>query len=254
MDNILSNLVIDEVYSATAMYNEENLPFERKNRPCWAVLIKYEGETVYRANGKEFVSNAENMVILPKGSNYSWQCIKAGHFFVIEFDSQLQVDEIFVFPIKNSQKMLSKFRAIEQKRLIKKPFYQIESIKETYSIILELLQSLEQSYTPSSKEQKLLPAIEYIGQNYANKITNDQLADICGLSTVYFRKLFTKVFGVPPINYVIGVRIKKAKEMLKSDFSSITDIALSLGYTNIYDFSRDFKKHVGVAPSKFIEK
>ena len=38
--------------------------------------------------------------------------------------------------------------------------------------------------------------------------------------------------------------IKKAKEMLKSDYGSISEIAESLGYLNIYDFSRIFKKHI----------
>ncbi len=251
MENILSNLMISKVYSATTIFTGENTVTERRDRPCWAVLIKYEGETIYRSNGKKHISNAENMVILPKGSNYLWQCVKAGRYSIIEFESDLKIDGIFSFPIKNSEKMLSKFRSVEQKRLTKKSLYQMESIKETYSIILELLRSSEQIYTPSGKEQKLLPAIEYIRLHYAEKLINDLLADICGISTVYFRKLFTEVYGTSPINFVIDMRIKKAKEMLRSDYSSITDIAFSLGYLNIYDFSRDFKKHTGISPSNF---
>ena len=57
--------------------------------------------------------------------------------------------------------------------------------------------------------------------------------------------------GTSPISYVHELRIKKAKEMLKSDYGSITDIAQSLGYLNIYDFSRTFKKYVGISPSKY---
>jgi YesN/AraC family two-component response regulator len=53
--------------------------------------------------------------------------------------------------------------------------------------------------------------------------------------------------------YVKKLKIKKAKEMLESDFGSISDIAHSLGYSNIYDFSRDFKKQVGVSPTKYIK-
>jgi len=80
---------------------------------------------------------------------------------------------------------------------------------------------------------------------------NEDLAKLTGLSTIYFRRLFTEVFGVSPIAYVHKLRIKKAKEMLKSDYGNITDIAQSLGYLNIYDFSRAFKKHTGISPSKY---
>lgn len=68
---------------------------------------------------------------------------------------------------------------------------------------------------------------------------------------MYFRKLFTEVMGISPIAYINDIKIKKAKEMLKSDYGSITDIAHSLGYLDIYDFSRAFKKHTGIPPSKY---
>ena len=101
------------------------------------------------------------------------------------------------------------------------------------------------------KAKKLLPVIEYISKNLSNEIKNDDLAKMIGVSTVYFRKLFAQVYGMSPMNYVKNLRIKKAKEMLRSDHGSITDIAFSLGYSNIYDFSRDFKKRTGTPPSKY---
>ena len=48
--------------------------------------------------------------------------------------------------------------------------------------------------------------------------------------------------------------IKKAKEMLKSDYGSITDIAQSLGYFNIYDFSRAFKNIYHISPREWRNK
>jgi len=77
------------------------------------------------------------------------------------------------------------------------------------------------------------------------------LAEMTGMSAVYFRKLFTEIMGISPIAYVHELRIRKAKEMLRSDHGTLTDVALSLGYANLYDFSRDFKRHTGVAPSQY---
>lgn len=84
-----------------------------------------------------------------------------------------------------------------------------------------------------------------------HRINRTRWAVIAGLSTAYFRKLFVEVMGTTPLDYLHKIRIKKAKEMLKSDYGSITDIAHSLGYLNIYGFSRDFKKYTGVPPSKY---
>ena len=131
------------------------------------------------------------------------------------------------------------------------PMTKLESIRDTYSIILALMKAQIEGYLPSEKQQKIAPAVEYISQHYNENVTNDGLAAIAGMSTVYFRKLFTNVMGVSPITYAHNLRIEKAKEMLKSDYGTLSDVAQSLGYVSLYDFSRDFKKHTGVSPSKY---
>jgi RNA polymerase sigma factor (sigma-70 family) len=125
----------------------------------------------------------------------------------------------------------------------------LEQVAKKLAISKERVRQIEKQ--AMEKMQKIQPAMAYISQNFNKEITNDTLAALTGLSTVYFRKLFTQMIGVSPIAYVHQIRIQKAKEMLKSDYSTLSDIAQSLGYPNLYDFSRTFKKHVGVAPSKY---
>ena len=252
--NILSNLVISKVYLATTMYTEKNTKVKRNNRPYWAVVIKYEGETVYASKGKSSLSDMNNLVILPKGCSYEWRCTHSGHYSIIEFESEIVCDNIFSFSVKNSEKILNLFKKLEYKRTLKKPMYEAESIRDVYSVLLMLAQSIQKKYLPSDKLSKISPAVNYIAKNYNKDIKNDELSKLTGLSTVYFRKLFTKFFGTSPIAFVNELRIKKAKEMLKSDYGSISEIAESLGYLNIYDFSRTFKKHVGISPSKYEKK
>lgn len=249
--NILSNIIINKTKYSTTIYSKKNAHSANTNRACWAIIIKYEGETLYTTKSGTYVSNINNIVILPKGCNYSWQCIKEGHFSVIEFESNSTFDDILHFPNIDGEKIFKLFKNFEYRQIVKKNMYEIENIKETYALILELLKTRKQKYIPTEKWNKISPAIEYITKNYTQKIKSEELSELCGISNVYFRKLFTQTMKCAPIDYLHKLRIQKAKEMLKSDYGSISDIAYSLGYLNIYDFSRTFKKYVGVPPSKF---
>lgn len=248
---VLSKLIITKVFSAMTIFTEGNTRAKRASRPCWAIILKYEGETVYTTNGKRVVSNANNPVILPKGSSYEWQCVKRGHYTVIEFDCGITCNDIFGFHIKNSDRVLQLMKLIEYEMTSRDFMYEMKSIRDTYTVMLSLTEKFVAHYINSDKKQKIQPAIDYISQNYHTEIKNDDLAKACNMSTVYFRKLFKDVIGVSPIAYTHNLRIEKSKEMLKSDYGSITDIALSLGYNNIYEFSKAFKNHTGVAPSKY---
>lgn len=252
MADILNNLIITQVFSATTMYSDTNTSSRRINRQRWAIIIKYEGETVYCAYGKEYISNRTHLAILPKGSSYQWTCKQAGHYAVVEFDSLVTCEDFFTFSISDCDAVLSIFRELEAKRMLNRSSNEIESIYAVYGMILKILELSRKPAVPFRKVDKLAPALAYISDHYTEDLNNDQLAKAAGLSTVYFRKLFKEVYQVSPMNYVKEIRIEKAKEMLRSDFGNISEVGLSLGYPSIYDFSRDFKKHVGLSPRKFI--
>ena len=236
------------------MYTEEKTNSKRLNRPAWAIVIKYEGETVYNSGGKNYISNINNIVILPKGCNYNWHCTESGHFSIIEFDCPKSSTQILSFNISNPETLLNAIKKIEANHTLKPYAYTLEELKALYDILLSLLRTTDKSYLPSYKENKILPAINYIAKNYNKKISNEDLSAVTGLSTVYFRKIFKEVMGISPINYLQSVKMKKAADMLKSDYSSITDIAVSLGYNDIYEFSRSFKKYSGISPLQYAKR
>ena len=134
------------------------------------------------------------------------------------------------------------------------PSSKLETVKNLYSLILMLTDSGQQRYISSDKRTYLAPAIDYIAKNFTRRLRNDEMAKAAGISTVYFRKLFTAAYGISPAAYVQNLRINKAKDMLKSDYGSITDIALSLGYSDIYDFSRVFKRLTGISPAAYAKQ
>ena len=195
--DVLSNLVITKVHSVSTLYTQENTKTQRKDRRCWAIIIKHEGETIYRFDGKTIVSDLNHIAILPKGCSYRWECTKSGHFSILEFESDRTALQPISLPVKHGETILKMLKELEYKRNQRGWLSEIESIRDAYSILLAIASLAVEKYVPDSKRQRLQPAIEYISQNYDKNITNDTLASIVGVSTVYFRKMFVEIVGMP---------------------------------------------------------
>ncbi len=103
-----------------------------------------------------------------------------------------------------------------------------------------------ESYNKSYAVKKI---INYLNENYENKISLDQIAHNMYLSPVYISKIFKEETGESPINYLIKIRLEKARDiLLTSGGGSIKSIANSVGYEDVYHFSKLFKKYYGISP------
>ncbi len=93
--------------------------------------------------------------------------------------------------------------------------------------------------------------IDYIYNHLQEPITLEKLAHREKLNPSYLSKLFSKETGVPLRNYIQNVKIETAKNMLEETTFSISDIALSLGYSSQSSFTYSFRMHTGTTPSKY---
>lgn len=90
---------------------------------------------------------------------------------------------------------------------------------------------------------------KYMEAHYHEKISLDQIAANMYLSSFYISKLFKSETGDTPINYLISLRMQKAKELLDQDpEKSIQSVAAAVGYEDAYHFSKLFKKYYGLSP------
>lgn len=89
----------------------------------------------------------------------------------------------------------------------------------------------------------------YIDANYLNSIDVNDAAVYCCLSEYHFYRLFRKVFGISPYQYVIRKRLDYAKNKLLIDRVAISDVALLAGFSDVSAFSKSFRKQYGYAPS-----
>jgi len=81
----------------------------------------------------------------------------------------------------------------------------------------------------------------------------EEIARQCGVSEGYFRRLFREYSGENPIDFRQKRRIEKARQMLLMDTFTIGEIAQELHFTDIYHFSKTFKKYCGVSPSRYLQ-
>lgn len=108
----------------------------------------------------------------------------------------------------------------------------------------------------SGDDKKAVPSeitfiCNYINENYSEKITLNAIADSVGFSKYYISRLFKQHMGVTIIDYLIKVRLDKAKELLGKGDYSIKQISFMIGYSDPNYFTWSFKKYLGISPIKY---
>lgn len=107
---------------------------------------------------------------------------------------------------------------------------------------------LSSAVTPS-QYHKIQQAARFINDNYRTDICLDAVAGETGMSSSHFSRIFKKVMGLSYQEYLNSCRVKKAKNLLRTSPQSVTEIAVSLGFSDPTGFGRIFKKLTGQTPS-----
>jgi AraC-like DNA-binding protein len=93
-------------------------------------------------------------------------------------------------------------------------------------------------------------SIEYMNTHYTENINVQDVAAYISVHRAYFSKVFAEQTGTTPIQYLQKLRMERAVQLLRRTLHSITEIAMSLGYPDLYSFTRAFSKYYGISPSK----
>lgn len=114
-----------------------------------------------------------------------------------------------------------------------------------------IMQKLEGKKDNKHKDM-IVTALSYLEANF-NKpdLSTELLAGIVNLTPGYFGKLFSDHMGKTVNEYVIELRMRKAKELLENSCSPVSDISSEVGYTNQSYFTSIFKKYFGMTPNQY---
>lgn len=92
---------------------------------------------------------------------------------------------------------------------------------------------------------------DYIEAHLSENVSLAALAALIDLSPFHFARAFKQSFGVPPHRYHVNRRIEHAKALLARPGSSVTEVALAVGFAETSSFSAAFRKTTGSAPSDY---
>jgi len=123
---------------------------------------------------------------------------------------------------------------------------------ERCSFQRELHTPNEAKVSPANTSDTVIQrAMSYIDSHLSNKITESQLANLCGMSPYRFSRLFKQHCSCTFQEYLLLHRVDEAVRLLANPNTSITDIAYAVGFNDASYFTRAFKRYKGVSPSDF---
>lgn len=104
----------------------------------------------------------------------------------------------------------------------------------------------------ASGRGRTLPAIAYVAAQFDSKITLDQAAALCRLSTYQFCRVFKQEQGESFGQYLLHYRLQRACERLMGGDVLAKEVAYSVGFNDLSYFTWAFKRQVGVCPSQYL--
>lgn len=125
--------------------------------------------------------------------------------------------------------------------------YFIGFLKETGKGMAEILDNLEDNHIVRNVKR-------YLHQHFRENIVIKDLPDNFGVTSAYLSMLFKQETGITLKEFLIKLKIDKAKELLKETNMQVIEISDTIGYDNEHYFSRLFKQKVGITPSQYRNK
>ena len=242
---MLKNIIITDIQPPVTVISPKGRTASTTNRASHGLSFCLGGQITYTQNGKKYISTKNNAVLLPKGTDYSLMGNKDGVFLVVNFDCiGLDCSEITLFHLQTPETFCKDVQKLNELFLFQ------DKQLDIYLIFYSLLKRMVIEQNPPNNALHL--AMKYIEKNIGNAdMTNELIAQNANISEVYLRKLFSKNFYTTPKQYILDIRIQKAKQLLTDSSLTISSISELCGFSSVYTFSRSFKEKTGISPSDF---
>lgn len=234
----------------------KNAALVHRNRPYHGLVIKHSGIVRYEfTDGKAMTVYPGQICYLPKYSDYNVTIIEDGECSAINFDlaeSELTYPA-FVRDCKDYNKLSVLFKTAVKTWTIRGFAYHNQCMLLLYSIILALQTESKAQYIGSRAKRLVESAEDFIKCNLSDtKLSVASVADRLGISPEYLRRIFKCECKSSPKQYILELRIERAKELLNIGEMKVCAVGEVCGFESPSHFSAEFKKATSFTPTEYM--
>ncbi len=219
--------------------------FKSRKFACFIITLK--GKIRFSCDGGEVIASAGHPVFLPKDLTYVNECLETAESLVFNFYTL----HSYQHPLALAPVSDALAEEIYERIYAKSFSLSLENTLAVLADLYRLAGKLMEGCGEKSESHPIIgKATEYMRQYcHSAALTVGEVARHCYISEVYLRQLFERELHTTPFRKLTELRMQKAK-LLIEEKRPLKEVAVSVGYSDVFQFSRAYKRYFGYPPSK----
>ena len=286
--NLRKSLNIGKIYSIHYFEYMNDFSFPGESHNFWEFICVDKGEVKITANHRPHILKKGDIIFHEPNEFHDVEAIKsiAPNLVVVSFECNDPIMNVFknrILKIDETERNLLADIIIEARRCfdcrLDDPYIPNPPLKESdvfgsdqrirhylEHFMIHLIRRITSPISIDSKKASALPpkmtksksdleifnrVADYLEQNICKQITIEQICKDNLVGRSQLQKIFKSQTGLGIIEYFSSLKVKAAKELIRTNRMNFTQISEHLGYSSIHYFSRQFKKIAGMTPSEY---
>ncbi len=195
---------------------------------------------------------AGSVFLINPNDTYRVQCVERGHALCVTFSLPEELSTV-QFDATGQPRYETLFR-----RMGRYTDYDVTTssryavIGMVYELLGMITQEREQGYLSYGPKKMVADVHRYLLENYTCRdLDISERIRQSGVSDRWFRNRFRTVYGTTPTQYLIDLRLNTAVRLLETGNMSVTEVAETVGFSDVYYFSRLFRRRFDCSPGQF---
>lgn len=214
-------------------------------RTHWLIHYVISGFGIFKIRDKEYNVKPGEMFVIPPyiETYYEADSVNPWSYIWIGFTTTREVTEKLLDVIKypEAEKIFSSMKNCESFSNGRSAYLSAR-LWDLFALLSE---------NGNNKYGHVDKALQFIHSNYMHDITVEKIAQHLNLDRTYFSVIFKNKTGLSPKQYLLNYRMSIAATLITKKHIAISVVANSVGYSDLYTFSKMFKRHFGVSPSNY---